>query len=223
MHCSTGNECGNMHCATLCGMSRFLNLKLEPKPVAGLLTKQFTSATTDKMYLYAICFCAVSLWKIEEETSCTLFIWPRIVSLCVHACYCICICICIYLVFSIFCHLLFCCPQLCHALQYARPLFAQGQCREPLGWMSLGLGLGRALRTPRVPTLVFALNAFEHHQNCRFDVASTNSGAEANWVNGTNVMQAPVAPATARLNQIVHKGWKHVHFVRVLPYAICPT
>lgn len=62
------------------GMSRFLNLSLSsplpspcrtpprPPPTVSLLTKHFT----DKMYLYAICFCAVVVEKIYKN--CALFI-----------------------------------------------------------------------------------------------------------------------------------------------------
>lgn len=61
--------------ATQHGMSRFWDLSLGPSPspiplcpFASLLTKHFR----DKMYLYAICFCAVVVEKIYKN--CALFI-----------------------------------------------------------------------------------------------------------------------------------------------------
>lgn len=75
-----GNATQHIHAVVVCfatqrGMSRFWDLSLSPSastiplcPFASLLTKHFR----DKMYLYAICFCAVVVEKIYKN--CALFI-----------------------------------------------------------------------------------------------------------------------------------------------------
>lgn len=81
-------------------------------------------------------------------------------------------------------------------------------CAGPLPWhllllRRLLLQFG-ALGIPTVCgalALVFALNVFENHQNCRFDVAAASSCGI--WVNGTNATLREAFNATP--------AWRHIN------------
>jgi len=190
------------------------------------------------MYLYAICFCAVVVKK------CALFI-RRCIVLYFH-CILLHALIQIYTfthtnsylyLFSFFSEYIYFFSVIfyftIHNCVMHFKLHVHCLCwpnAESFQGRRMGLGSCISSLNPLITcpgaALGFTLIVSEHHQNCRFDVAVTNSEAMANWVNGTNVASSLfrstchtlVAPHKQTINFNIQP--KNVQFDFVLGYEL---